>query len=152
MATIRLQPYRELFSDQKQLDRFFGDVFQQDSKNMYAPSQGWTPAVDVLENDQKFTIKMDLAGVEPNGVEVSVHHNLLTIKGERKFENQRSGTSCHRIERAYGSFSRTFRLPENVNPEGLTAEYKGGVLTLTLQKREQEKPKTIKISVDSSSL
>ncbi|HUY12819.1 MAG TPA: Hsp20/alpha crystallin family protein [Terriglobia bacterium] len=150
MTTIRFQPFQELFEDQKQFDQLFGQDFRQDSKGEEVQPRAWTPAVDVLENDQKFTIKADLAGVDPKAVEILVHEDLLTIRGERKFENQADGANYHRIERTYGSFSRSFRLPPNVNPDGLTAEYQNGVLILTLQKREEAKPKSIRINVSNN--
>ncbi len=150
MATIRFQPFRELFDAQKQLDQLFGEAFHQDSRGEDVQPRAWTPAVDVIENDQKFTIKADLAGIDPNAVEIRVHEDLLTIQGERKFENPAEGSNFHRIERTYGSFSRSFRLPPNVNPDGLTAEYQNGVLILTLQKREEAKPKSIKINISNN--
>lgn len=150
MTTIRFQPFQELFEAQKQFYQLFGQDFRQDSKGEEVQPRAWTPAVDILENDQKFTIKADLAGVDPKAVEILVHEDLLTIRGERKFENQADGANYHRIERTYGSFSRSFRLPPNVNPDGLTAEYQNGVLILTLQKREEAKPKSIRINVSNN--
>lgn len=150
MATFRFQPYQELFDAQKQFDQLFGQDFRQASREESTQSRDWTPAVDVIENEQKFTIKADLAGIDPNAVEIRVHADTLTVQGERKFDDQTNGVNYHRIERTYGTFSRSFRLPSNVNPGALTAEYQDGVLILTLQKREEAKPRNITINISNN--
>jgi len=101
--------------------------------------------VDVYETDQNVMLKAELPGVDPKNVEIRVEDGTLYLKGERKFEKEVKEENYHRVERSYGSFTRSFALPSSVEAEKATAEYKDGVLTLTLPKKEEAKPKTIKI-------
>jgi HSP20 family protein len=110
----------------------------------------WSPAVDIFETEQNVVLKAELPGIDPKDVEVRVENNTLFLKGQRKFENEVKEENYHRIERSYGSFTRTFALPSTVNADNVTAEYKSGILTLTMPKREEAKPKTIKINVSNN--
>ena len=105
----------------------------------------WAPAVDIYETDHDVVLKAELPGVDPKEVECRVEDGTLYLKGERKFEKEVNEENYHRMERAYGSFLRTFPIPGSVDAEKATAEYKNGVLILTLPKKEEAKPKTIKI-------
>jgi HSP20 family protein len=152
MAIVRWEPFRELLSTQDRFNQLFNQTFSQvfGPEGQELGSRAWAPAVDIYENDQNLVIKAELPGVDPKDVEVRVENNTLFLKGERKFEKESDEGNYHRVERSYGSFSRSFTLPSSVNTENAQAEYKDGVLTLTLAKREEAKPKTIKIEVAGS--
>jgi len=104
-----------------------------------------TPPVDIYETDHNLVMKAELPGVDPREVEVRVEDNTLYLKGQRKLEEEVRQENYHRIERTYGTFTRSFALPGSINADKVVAEYKDGVLTLTMPKREEAKPKTIKI-------
>jgi HSP20 family protein len=106
----------------------------------------WNPAVDIFENEHEIVIKAELPGMEAKDIEVRMEKNVLTIKGERRFEKEAKEENYHRIEREYGNFSRTFSLATAVDEEKIAAEYKDGVLKVVLPKREEVKPKPIKIA------
>jgi HSP20 family protein len=115
-----------------------------------APAAGnrpWTPAVDIFEDENQVVLKADLPDVDQKDIEVKLENGTLTLKGERKFESQENRKGYHRLERSYGAFIRYFTLPESVNPEAVKAEYKNGVLNITLPKKEIAKPKTIQVAV-----
>jgi HSP20 family protein len=107
----------------------------------------WTPAVDILETDNELMIKADLPQVDMQDIQVEIENGTLTLKGERKFDNQEKAQGYHRIERSFGAFARYFSLPETVDPEKVKAEYKNGVLTVSLAKKELAKPRSIKVEV-----
>jgi HSP20 family protein len=106
----------------------------------------WTPAVDILETENDLLLTMDVPGITMNDVEIRLENNNLNIQGQRKFE-QVNGKGYHRIERSYGNFARSFTLPNTVDTERVRAEYKNGVLTVTLPKKEVAKPRTIRVEV-----
>ena len=109
----------------------------------------WAPAVDILETQNELVLKADLPDVNLKDMNIQIEHGTLSIKGERKFEKvEGKGTGYHRIERSYGEFQRYFSLPDTVDPERIKADYKNGVLTVTLPKKELAKPRTVKIDVD----
>jgi HSP20 family protein len=109
----------------------------------------WAPPVDVLETENELVLKADLPDVSLKDIDIQIEHGTLSIKGERKFEKvEGKGTGYHRIERSYGEFQRYFSLPETVDPEKVKADYRSGVLSVTLPKKEIAKPRTIKINVD----
>ncbi len=107
----------------------------------------WAPPVDILENDNELVLKADVPDVNMKDVNIEIEHGTLTLRGERKFEKEDDHKGYHRIERSYGQFVRCFSLPETVDTEKVKAEYKDGVLTVTLPKKEIAKPKTIKVEV-----
>ena len=111
------------------------------------PVRRWTPAVDVFENKDSVVVKAELPGVDPKEVEISMEDGTLYLKGERKSESEDQRDGYHRLERSYGSFARAFTLPDSVDPEKVSAEYKDGLLSVTLPKREESKPKKVKIAV-----
>jgi HSP20 family protein len=111
----------------------------------------WAPAVDIYETPNELVVKADLPDVNEKDIDVRVENNLLTIHGERKFEKSVTEENFLRVERAYGSFSRSFSLPNTLNAEAIAAEYKNGVLTITLPKREETKPRQVKVNVTSAS-
>src|ERR1700748_534587 len=113
-------------------------------------SRPWTPAVDIYETENELVLKADVPDIDPQNVGIQLENGTLTLKGERKFEEQKNGGGFHRIERSYGSFVRAFSLPDTVDGEKVKADYKNGVLTITLPKKEVAKPKTINISVNNN--
>ena len=148
MAIVRWEPFRNLVSTQEQFNRLFNDTFSRMfGENEPATRTQWSPPVDIYENDQNIVLKAELPGVDPKDVDIRVEDGTLYLKGERKFEKETKEENYHHVERSYGTFVRTFQLPRSVNTDNVVAEYKDGVLTLTLPKREEAKSKTIKIQV-----
>lgn len=114
-------------------------------------SRPWTPAVDIYETENELVLKADIPEVDPKNVGIQLENGTLTLKGERKFEQeQKNGKGFHRIERAYGSFVRAFSLPETVDAEKVKADYKNGVLTVTVPKKEVAKPRTINVEISNN--
>ena len=113
-------------------------------------SRPWSPAVDIFETENELILKADVPEVDPKQVAIQMENGTLTLKGERKFDEQKNGRGFHRIERGYGSFVRAFSLPDTVDPEKVKADYKSGVLTITLPKKEVAKPRTVNVEVSNS--
>ena len=150
MTIKRWEPFRGFLTTQEPFDKFFHNTFSQVFGEEGGKLSKWSPAVDIFETEQNVVLKAELPGIDPKDVEVRVENNTLFLKGQRKFENEVKEENYHRIERSYGSFTRTFALPSTVNADNVTAEYKSGILTLTMPKREEAKPKTIKINVSNN--
>jgi len=145
MAIVRVDPFRELFDLQENLFRTFGSAVR---GNKEAPMvAAWSPLVDVFEDTDSITLKVEVPEVEAKDVEILVEGNTLTLKGERKLENEEKRDGYHRIERTYGSFSRSFTLPSTVDAEQIRAESKDGVLRVVLPKKAETKPRQIKVGV-----
>src|SRR5712671_5565069 len=142
------QPFRGATTLQEQINRVFGDMVGRTAEESNLTP--WAPAVDIYETEHELVVKADLPDVNPQDLDIRVENNILTIRGERKFENKVHDDNYLRIERAYGSFSRSFSLANSVNAEAIQAEYHNGVLTLSLPKREEAKPKQIKVNVGTS--
>jgi HSP20 family protein len=140
----RWEPFRSAATLHEQLNRVFGEGFnRQEESNLTT----WAPAVDILENEHELVVKADLPDVDPKDLDIRVENNILTIRGERKFEKALNDGNYLRVERAYGSFARSFALANTVNTEAIKADYQNGVLTLHIPKREEAKPKQIKVNV-----
>jgi HSP20 family protein len=149
MATIaRLEPFRGLSTLQDQFNRLFNESFRNQPEESALTT--WAPAVDIYETPNELVVKADLPDVNEKDIDVRVENNLLTIRGERKFEKSVSEENFLRVERTYGAFSRSFSLPNTVNAETIGAEYKNGVLTVTLPKREESKPRQVKVTVNAA--
>ena len=150
MSTItRWEPFRGLAGLQEQMNRLFEDTFfrvRPDQSGLTA----WAPAVDIYETEDELVVKADLPDIEAKDLDIRVEDNILTIRGERKFEESVSRDNYLRVERAYGSFSRSFSLSNTVDTDNIKAEYQNGVLTLRAAKREEAKPKQIKVNVATS--
>lgn len=146
MSIVRYEPFRDLLATQHQFNRLF-DTFARSFWDEDVATGAWSPAVDIVENDDNIVLKAELAGVDPKDVDIQVEDNTLYLKGQRKFENEVKKENYHRIERSYGSFARSFSLPSSIDANKVVAEFKDGLLTLTLPKREEAKPKTIRIQV-----
>jgi HSP20 family protein len=147
-AITRWDPFRSLSSLQEQVNRLFETTLpgQADTSALTT----WAPAVDIYETENELVLKADLPEISEKDLDVRVENNMLTIRGERKFEQQVKEDNYLRVERAYGSFSRSFSLPNSVDTEGLKAEYKNGVLSVVMPKRAESKPKQVKVIVTNS--
>ena len=141
------QPFRGATTLQEQINRVFGDVVG--STGEESNLTPWAPPVDIYETENELVVKVDLPDVNPQALDIRVENNILTIRGERKFETKVNEENYLRVERAYGSFSRSFSLANSVKSEAINADYQNGVLTLSLPKREEAKPKQIKVNVNT---
>jgi len=150
MPIVRWEPFRDLVATQDRFNRLFNEALSPMFEGGVTGTQAWAPAVDIMENDQNVVIKAELPGIDPKDVEARVEDGTLYLKGERKFEKETKEENYHRIERSYGSFTRAIALPNSVDADKAAADYKNGVLTLTLPKREEAKPKTIKIATSKN--
>ena len=142
----RLDQSRGYTTLQEQVNRLFENTFTHDRSGL-ADLATWAPAVDIYETENELVVKADLPDLQEKDIDVRVVNNTLTIRGERRFEKDVNEDNYLRIERAYGSFTRSFTLPNTVNAEAIRAEYRNGVLTVRMSKREESKPRQIKISV-----
>jgi len=143
MALVRWDPFRELTALQTEVNRLFsraggGDV---------AERQSWTPSIDVIETDETIKLKAELAGMDPKDISIEVQDNVLTVSGERRFEEEVKEDKYYRIERRYGSFSRSLALPQTVQEDGIEAKYENGVLEVVVPKAEIAKPKKIQVAI-----
>ena len=148
-AITRWDPFRELDELQTRLSALFGraPVRKNGSKDEALAVAEWAPVVDIVEDDNEYFIKAELPEVKKEDVKVTVQDDVLTISGERMFEKEEKGRKYHRMERAYGSFARSFTLPEDADGEKVAAEFKDGVLKVHLPKSEQAKPKSIEVKI-----
>ena len=140
----RWEPYRSHTGLESQVNRMFNELFGSSQESNLTT---WAPAVDISESAHELVVKADLPEVKPEELDIRVENNILTIRGERKFEKKVDEKNYLRVERSYGSFSRSFSLASTVNSEAIKADYKDGVLTLTIPKREEARPKQIKVNV-----
>ena len=148
-AITRWDPFRELDELQTRLSALFGraPVRKNGAKDEAMTVAEWTPLVDIVEDDKEYLIKAELPEVKQEDVKVTVQNDVLTISGERMFEKEEKDRKYHRVERAYGSFARSFTLPEDADGEKVAAEFKNGVLKVHLPKSEQAKPKSIEVKI-----
>jgi HSP20 family protein len=146
----RWEPTRGLTTLQDQINRLFHDSFPRTEEE--ASLSAWAPAVDIYETEHELVVKADLPEVDAKDLDIRVENNILTIRGERKFEKKVNEENYLRVERSYGSFARSFTLANTVNAEAIKADYQNGVLTLTIPKREEAKPKQIKVNVGTPTM
>jgi HSP20 family protein len=150
MAIVKWEPFRDLLTTRREFDRLLREAFSPLFGETELSTRSWAPPVDIYETDNDIILKAELPGIDPKDVEVRVEDNTLYLKGERKQEKEVKEPNYHRVERSYGSFARSFSLPNSMDASKVKAEYKDGLLTLTMPKREEAKPKTIKIDVTKS--
>jgi HSP20 family protein len=150
MAIIRNDPFRNFFNLQDQLFRTFDATYGGRKTQEESMTAAWSPLVDVFEDQDGITLKVELPEVEAKDVDIQLEGNTLTLSGERKLEKSEQREGYHRIERTYGSFSRSFTLPEQVDSEHIAAESKDGVLRIHLPKKAETKPRQIKVAVASA--
>ena len=142
-------PFGEMSLLQNQMNRLFNSALQGWPDGDSNGTTSWTPAADIYESDNELTVNLDLPGVDPNMVDIRVENNILTIRGERHFEEKQK-ENFHRVERSYGPFARAFTLSTSVDPDKIRANYKAGVLSITLPKAEAAKPKRIQIAATTA--
>lgn len=155
MAVIRWSdPFRELSTLQERMNRAFQDSLSRAStpreEELYTGS--WAPPVDIFETKDKLVLKAELPGFKQEEIALRVENALLSIEGERKFEKESGDENYHRVERSYGKFVRTFSLPTTVDNERIAASFENGILTVSLPKKEETKPKQIRIQVGGPSI
>ncbi len=141
----RWDPFHNLSALQEQVNRLFDSKFSQNGE--ISTLSAWAPSVDIYGTENELVIKADLPGATEKDLDVRVENNMLTIGGERKFEQEVKEENYLRMERSYGSFHRTFSLPNTVDTQAIQAKYTDGVLTVTLPKRAESKPKQVKVNV-----
>lgn len=147
MAIIRWTPFQDLATVQERMNRIFNEFHNRRDDDVMTRG-AWIPPVDIFENgDKELVIKAELPAMTREDIDVSVDNHTLTLRGEKKFNAEVKEEQYHRVERTYGSFSRSFSLPPTVDVTKVSAEYKDGVLTIKLPLREEAKPKQIKVEV-----
>ncbi len=143
----RFEPFREFSTLQDRMNRLFQQSFGDREETL--SNVGFTPAVDVYEDEHHITLKIEVPGIEEKDIDVRLENNRLTVHGERKFEKEEKEENYRRIERQYGSFTRSFTLPTTVDSESVSASYEKGILNIKLAKKAEAKPKQIKVNVGS---
>ncbi len=151
MAIIRWDPFRDMVSLREKMNRLFEDVFTGRGDDKELASSTWAPAVDIFETENELVMSAEIPGIDEKDIEIKLEDNTLTLKGERKFEKETRQENYHRIERSYGSFYRAFTLPNSVNLDKIHAEHENGILKITLPKRQELKPRNVKILKPSTS-
>ncbi len=144
---MRWNPFKEMDELQDRLATLFGRLPPHRDQDERLTTAQWAPLVDIIEDEKEYLIKAELPEVRKEDVKVSVEDGILTISGERKHETEENGAKYHRVERAYGLFSRSFTVPESADASKVSAEFKNGVLTVHLAKDEKAKPKSIEVKV-----
>ncbi|MEW6681340.1 MAG: Hsp20/alpha crystallin family protein [Nitrospirota bacterium] len=146
---MRWDPFKELDELQGRLSTLFGraPVRKAGEREERMTLTDWAPLVDVIEDEKEYLVKAELPEVKKDDVKISVQDDVLTVSGERTQEKEEKGKKFHRIERAYGSFSRSFTLPEDADASKISADFKNGVLTVHLPKSERAKPKSIEVKI-----
>ena len=146
MNIVRYDPFRELRSLQDEMTRLFSGVAGPSGSREEMTTGNWFPKVDIFENKDHLVLEAELPGMTSDDFDLSFENNVLTLKGERKFEKKTDEGNYHRVERSYGTFTRSFTLPQTVTAEGAKADFENGILHVTLPKREEVKARKIQIS------
>ena len=145
----RWEPFREFATLQDRINRVFRESYSGADRDESLTTSSFAPAVDVYEDEHKVTLKIEVPGIEEKDIDVRVENNTLTVHGERKIEKEEKEENFRRVERQYGSFTRSFTLPSSVDPGQVSAHYDNGVLKIKLAKKAEAKPKQIKVNVGS---
>jgi len=149
MSIVRYDPFRDLRSLQDEVNRLFSTNLSRAFGDEGIARGAWMPNVDIYENKDQIVLEAELPGMNREDFDLSIENNIITLRGERRFEKKDDGDNYHRVERAYGTFTRSFTLPQTVSAETAAAEYKNGVLRVTLPKREEVKARRIEVSGES---
>ena len=144
----RWEPFREFVTLQDRMNRLFRESYPEGREEALTTST-FAPPVDVYEDEHSITLKIEVPGIDEKDIDVRLENNTLTVHGERKFEKEEKEENYRRVERQYGSFTRTFTLPNTVDAEKVTANYDKGVLKIQLAKKSEAKPKQIKVNIGS---
>jgi len=142
------KPFRELERMRREMDRLWDSFFEGRPSRKVEEVEEWSPTLDVSETKNDLVVKAEIPGIDPKDIDISLANEMLTIKGEKKQEKEEKEENYHLIERSYGSFARTIRLPREVQSDKISASYKNGILKVTLPKSEEAKKKEIKIKVE----
>lgn len=149
MAIVRWDPFRELAAMQDRINRVFGEAYARRPEDDIVLRGDWIPPVDIFENEKgEIVMKAELPGMRKEEIDLRVENNTLTIRGDRKREAEVKDEHYHRVERSYGAFTRSFALPGTVDGGRVSAEYKDGLLTVTLPLKEEAKPRQIQVKVN----
>lgn len=143
---VTFDPFRDMFDLQRSINQLFDN--RQPSSGENTALNAWAPAVDIYEDENAFLIKLELPEVSREDVKVNLDNDTLSITGQRRFENEDKRDGYHRVERRYGQFYRSFTLPPNVNAQSINAQFKDGMLRLTLPKKEEARPKQIEVNIE----
>jgi HSP20 family protein len=146
MSLIKYDPFRELRSLQDEMNRLFMTSVPRTVSQEEMASGGWSPSVDIFESENEIVLEAELPGMKREDFEVSIENNVITLKGERHFEKKEEGDNYHRVERSYGSFTRSFSLPRTVSAEETSADFKNGILRVSLPKKEEAKARKIEVT------
>jgi HSP20 family protein len=146
MTIVRYDPFRDLRSLQEEVNRLFSTNLTRAFDDEGIGRGAWAPSVDIYENKDQIVLEAELPGMKQEDFDLSIENNVITLRGERKFEKTEDTDNYHRVERSYGSFTRSFTLPQTVSAEGATAEYNNGVLRVALPKKEETKARRIQVS------
>jgi HSP20 family protein len=146
MTIVRWEPLRELGSLQNEMNRLFNTVFDPPAPASGGTMRRWMPAMDLVETDEHFVLRGDLPGMSEEDIKIEFEDGTLTVSGERKAEHESGNEGYYRVERAFGSFSRSLTLPQGIDPEAVTANFDRGVLEVRIPKPEQRKPRRIEIA------
>jgi len=141
---------RDFSTVQERVNRILRESFSPESPEEALTTSNFAPPVDVYEDEHNITLKIEVPGIDENDINVSIENNTLTVRGERRFEKDEKEENFHRVERMYGSFTRSFTLPNTVDPEQVSALYEKGVLKIRLAKKAEAKPKLIKVNVEKT--
>jgi HSP20 family protein len=149
MAVTRWDPFRDVLALQNRMNSLFQEYNRNQADGDIATA-AFVPPVDIYEDEHKIVLTLEVPGLKESDLDIQLENNLLAVKGERKFAAEQKEENFHRIERRYGSFFRSFTIPNKVNPESVKASYDAGVLRIELEKRAEAKPKQIKVQVGSA--
>jgi len=151
MAIIRWDPFRDLVTLRERMNRLFEDAFTSRGEEKDLVASSWSPSVDIYETENEIVLTAEVPGVDEKNIEIKLEDNTLSLKGERTFEKETKEENYHRIERAYGSFYRSFTLPRNIDQDNIKAESENGILRISMPKKPELKPKKVKILKPKSS-
>src|SRR5436309_11795674 len=146
MSIVRYDPFRDLRNLQDEVNRLFTGNAARAFDDEGIARGSWSPNVDIYENKDQIVLEAELPGMKQEEFDLSIENNVLTLRGERRFEKTDENDNYHRVERSYGAFTRSFTLPQTVSAEGANAEYNNGVLRVTLPKREETKARRIQVT------
>ena len=141
---------RDFSTLQDRMNRIFRESFSPEGSDEALTTSNFAPPVDVYEDEHNITLKIEVPGIDEKDINVSIENNTLTVRGERRFEKDEKEENFHRVERMYGSFTRSFTLPNTVDPEQVSAHYEKGVLKIRLAKKAEAKPKLIKVNTEKT--
>lgn len=145
MAIIRWDPFRDLVTLREKMNRLFEEAYSARGEERNLVSSSWTPSVDIYETENQLVLSVEVPGIKDEDIEIKIEDSTLSLRGERKFEKETKEENYHRIERAYGSFYRSFSLPPYIDQDKIEAEHENGVLKITMPKKHEAKPRQVKV-------